>query len=276
MKNINSKKIIDFDQSELFFKKISKKKTIIHCHGVFDLVHPGHFRHFDFCKSKADILVVSLTADQFIQKGNYRPLIPENLRAKNLAALEIVDYVIIDKEKFPYSLIKNIKPTFFAKGLEYSNLKNPLTVIEKKTVEKFGGKILFSPGDTVFSSTRLINDLAPSFTFEKLKLKLDNTNIELKKLKDIILSLGNIKIHVVGDLIIDTISNCSVIGGLHKSPTLSVAINNSQNYVGGAGVVAKHFKSFSKNVTLTTIVGNDDLGKFAIKDLKKIRLKLIT
>ena len=274
MKNINSKKIIDFDQSELFFKKISKKKTIVHCHGVFDLVHPGHFRHFDFCKSKADILVVSLTADQFIQKGNYRPLIPENLRAKNLAALEIVDYVIIDKEKFPYSLIKNIKPTFFAKGLEYSNLKNPLTVIEKKTVEKFGGKILFSPGDTVFSSTRLINDLAPSFTFEKLKLYLDNTDIELKKLKDIILSLGNIKIHVVGDLIIDTISNCSVIGGLHKSPTLSVAINNSQNYVGGAGVVAKHFKSFSKNVTLTTIIGNDDLGKFAIKDLKKNKIKV--
>ena len=171
-------------------------------------------------------------SDQFIQKGNYRPLIPENLRAKNLAALEIVDYVIIDKEKFPYSLIKNIKPTFFAKGLEYSNLKNPLTVIEKKTVENLG-KILF-PGDTVFLLTRLINDLAPSFTFEKLKLYLDNTTIELKKLKDIILSLGNIKIHVVGDLIIDTISNCSVIGG-HKSPTLSVAINNSQNYVGGAG-----------------------------------------
>ena len=102
MKIFKSKKIINFDQAKNLFRIISKNKTVVHCHGVFDLVHPGHFRHFDFCKSKGDILVVSLTSDKFIQKGLYRPLIPENLRARNLAALEIVDYVIIDREKYPY------------------------------------------------------------------------------------------------------------------------------------------------------------------------------
>ena len=69
MYNKKSKKIIKFSNAKAFFKKIKKTRKIIHCHGVFDLVHPGHLRHFDFCKSKADILVVSLTADKFIKNN---------------------------------------------------------------------------------------------------------------------------------------------------------------------------------------------------------------
>ena len=89
-------KIIDFDKVGKFFNKIKSNKKIIHCHGVFDLVHPGHIRHLSYCKSKADILVVSITPDRFIKKGIYRPLVPEKIRANNLSVLELVDYVIID------------------------------------------------------------------------------------------------------------------------------------------------------------------------------------
>lgn len=96
MYKFKTKKIIKMNDVDKFFKKLKKTKKIVHCHGVFDLVHPGHLRHFSFCKSKADILVVSLTADKFIGKGLYRPFVPEQLRAENLAALEIVDFVIID------------------------------------------------------------------------------------------------------------------------------------------------------------------------------------
>ena len=71
------------------------------CHGVFDLVHPGHIRHLLYAKSKADILVASLTADLHIAKANYRPFVPQELRALNLAALEMVDYVLIDEEATP-------------------------------------------------------------------------------------------------------------------------------------------------------------------------------
>ena len=65
------------------------------------MVHPGHVRHLIYAKSKADILVVSITADKYIQKGMYRPFVPENLRAINLAAFEMVDYVIVDDNKLP-------------------------------------------------------------------------------------------------------------------------------------------------------------------------------
>ena len=73
-----------------------RARKVIMCHGTFDIVHPGHIRHLMYAKEKADILVASLTCDAHIQKGNVRPFVPQQLRAMNLAALEAVDYVIID------------------------------------------------------------------------------------------------------------------------------------------------------------------------------------
>ena len=99
-KNYSSKKIISFNNLEKHFKKLKKKKTIL-CHGVFDIVHPGHIRHFAHCKQKADILIVSLTKDIFIKKGTYRPMVPQDLRAFNLSSLELVDFVVIDQNKNP-------------------------------------------------------------------------------------------------------------------------------------------------------------------------------
>src|SRR4051794_25494211 len=75
-----------------------RPRSVIMCHGVFDLVHPGHVRHLMYAKSKADILVTSLTCDTHIAKANFRPFVTQELRAMNLAALEAVDYVIIDED----------------------------------------------------------------------------------------------------------------------------------------------------------------------------------
>src|SRR3981189_3692065 len=82
-----------------------RRQKVIMCHGVFDVVHPGHLRHLIYAKSKADILITSLTADAYISKGQHRPHVPHDLRALNLAAFEVVDYVIIDGNATP---IKNI------------------------------------------------------------------------------------------------------------------------------------------------------------------------
>src|SRR5690349_15741725 len=91
-----------------------RSNSVIMCHGAFDLVHPGHVRHLMYAKSKADILVASLTCDTHISKANYRPFVPQDLRAMNLAALELVDYVIIDKNAKAIENILFIQPDFFA------------------------------------------------------------------------------------------------------------------------------------------------------------------
>src|ERR1700676_469747 len=97
-----------------------RKSSVIMCHGTFDIVHPGHIRHLLYAKEKGDILVASLTCDAHISKANFRPYVPEQLRSLNLAALEVVDFVIIDPNPTPIENLLFIKPDFFAKGYEYT------------------------------------------------------------------------------------------------------------------------------------------------------------
>src|SRR5256885_17151689 len=89
-----------------------RKKSVIMCHGTFDLVHPGHIRHLMYAKSKADLLVASLTSDAHINKANFRPFVPQDLRAMNLAGLECVDFVIIDESPTPIEDIEYLQPDF--------------------------------------------------------------------------------------------------------------------------------------------------------------------
>src|SRR2546430_2285142 len=89
-----------------------RSSKVIMCHGVFDVVHPGHVRHLLYAKSKADILIASLTADRHIRKGVYRPHVTQELRAINLAAFEMVDYVLIDERENPLDNIRMIEPDY--------------------------------------------------------------------------------------------------------------------------------------------------------------------
>jgi|TARA_B110000261_G_C13087799_1_gene358632 rfaE bifunctional protein kinase chain/domain/rfaE bifunctional protein nucleotidyltransferase chain/domain len=255
-----------------------KNKSIILCHGVFDIVHPGHIRHLIYAKSKSDILVVSITSDKFIEKGKYRPHVPQSLRALNLAAFEMVDHVIIDNNKTPMNLIKSLKPKFFAKGFEYSSKIPKSTIEEKKLVESHGGQMLFTPGDIVYSSSKLLNEKQPNLSIEKLSLLMSNHKITFDLIKKTIDKFKNFHVHVFGDTIIDTYTRTSFIGGQTKTPTFSVLYDKHEDYLGGAGIVSKHLRAAGAKVDFTTVLGQDDFAKFVKKDLKKnkINLNLIT
>jgi len=256
-----------------------RKRKVIMCHGTFDIVHPGHIRHLLYAKEKGDTLVVSLTCDKFISKANYRPFITETLRALNLAVLDFVDYVLIDKNETPLKNLKIIKPDYFAKGFEYNKEKmNPKTLEEIKVIESYGGKIIFSPGDIVFSSSKIINTSPPDMKNEKLFHLMESEKITFDDLFETVNKFKNKKVHIIGDCIIDTFTYCSMIGGMTKTPTMSLKKEYFNNYVGGAGVVAKHLAAAGAKVTLTTINGVDKESKFFQKDLKKyknIKLNLI-
>jgi len=251
-----------------------KRKTIL-CHGNFDVVHPGHVRHLTYAKSKADILIVSITADKFIKKGKYRPFVPENLRALNLAAFQMVDYVFIDYNEKPLKTLNYLKPDLFAKGFEYNSAGlSPASKEESETVSKYGGEMIFTPGDIVFSSTKILNISKPKIDNYKLIDLMERNNITFKILKNTLKKINNIKIHVVGDTIIDTYTKTSLIGGHTKTPTPSVLFQNKTHYVGGAGIVAKHLKSAGADVCFTTLLGNDELRSLTVEEMKKDKIKI--
>jgi cytidyltransferase-like protein len=132
-----------------------RKKSVIMCHGTFDIVHVGHLRHLMYAKEKADLLIASVTADAHIMKANHRPYGPQELRAANLAALEMVDFVIIDPNPTPIEHMGLLQPDYFAKGYEYSaNGIPPRTQEEMDTLAKYGGEMVFTPGDIVYSASR--------------------------------------------------------------------------------------------------------------------------
>jgi rfaE bifunctional protein kinase chain/domain len=246
-----------------------RKKKVIMCHGTFDVVHPGHIRHLLYAKTKADILVASLTTDKHIMKANLRPYVPEELRAINLAALEMVDYVVIDGDATPLKNLALIQPDFFAKGYEYTaGQVHPKTQEEINVLDSYGGEMIFTPGDIVYSSSALLELAPPNITVEKLMLLMQAEGITFKHLRDALDALKGFSAHVVGDTIVDSYTYTSMIGGMTKTPTISVRFEKKTDFVGGAGVVAKHLCAAGADVTFSTVLGNDHYKDFVLDDLK--------
>lgn len=247
-----------------------RAQRVIMCHGVFDVVHPGHIRHLLYAKSKADILVASITADKHIAKGEHRPHVPQDLRAVNLAAFEMVDYVVIDPNDKPLDNLKIIQPDYFAKGFEYTagNL-SPKTAEEVEIVEGYGGEVIFTPGDIVYSSSALINLAPPVVKMEKLQILMERYGVTFDDFRKVLDRMAGKHVHVVGDTIIDSYTHCAMIGGQTKTPTMSVLYERKVDYVGGAGIVAKHLVAAGAKVTFSTVLGDDALKDFALDDLNK-------
>ena len=254
-----------------------RRKNVIMCHGNFDIVHPGHVRHLMFASNRADILIASLTCDAHITKGENRPYVPEELRAINLSVLDMVDYVIIDHNPDPIKNINIIKPDFFAKGSDYiSHGIHPKTIEEKQLVESYGGEIIFTPGDIVFSSTNIINEKPPALKYEKLRILLEAENIQFNFLYEVLENTSKKEVLVIGDTIVDSYTETEMIGGQTKTPTISVRYVDKKNYVGGAGIVAKHIAAAGGQVKFSTVLGDDNWRKYVETDIKKNNIILNT
>ena len=136
----------------------SAGKKIVHCHGCFDLMHPGHIKYFQAAKMMGDVLVVTISPDRFVDKGPGRPAFDENLRAESIAALECVDHVAINKWPTAEETLRFIRPDIYVKGQEFENLEDKTGKIQKEAevIKEIGGEIRFTH-EIVFSSTKLLN-----------------------------------------------------------------------------------------------------------------------
>ncbi len=263
-------KIKNLDEiAEIISFKKSQGKRIVLCHGVFDLLHIGHIKHFKEAKNMGDILVVSVTPDQFVNKGPGRPAFNTSLRLEALSALECIDFVFANKWKTAQETIKIIQPNIYCKGPDYKDHSSDLTgkITDEEAAIKFvGGKIMYTD-DITFSSSSLLNkygdlhsqqheafirDIAKNNSFESINLKLD--------------SLKNLKVLVIGETIIDQYVFCEALGKSGKEPVLVVRNLETQEYLGGALAIARHLSDFCNNVSLLSFLGEDNEYKSFIKE----------
>jgi|SRR3990172_8379711 len=136
----------------------SERKKIVHCHGCFDLMHIGHIKYFQAAKKMGDILVVTVTADVYVDKGPNRPVFDQNLRAESIAALECVDYVAINKWSTAEETLRLLRPHIYVKGQEFKKLEDKTGKIQReyKVIQEIGAELRFT-NEIVFSSTELLN-----------------------------------------------------------------------------------------------------------------------
>jgi len=268
--NTQSKIFTHTDIAEFVSSVRSNAKTIALCHGVFDLLHPGHFEHFQEASEIADFLIVSITTDKFVNKGPDRPLFTQEVRAKTLAALEMIDCVIISEQSNAEQVINLIKPDYYIKGSDYLNPKDDITgmiIKEKTAVESYGGTIYFTGGITS-SSSLLINKFYSSADSQTQNwINVFKENNGYKSVQDSLDKISNLKVLILGETIIDQYTFCTPLSKSSKDPILAFHQHETNYFPGGVLAIANSSSSWALKTKVITFAGMNDqiLKAFANK-----------
>lgn len=262
----NHRKVCSLDQLLGLRQRARKQgQTVVHCHGCFDIVHPGHIHHLQYARSLGDLLIVSVSSDSNVNKGVARPLIPDDLRAGSLAALECVDAVYLNPDPTAVELLGQLQPDIFVKGKEYERSVDPRFLAEKETVAKSGGRVIFSSGEVVYSSTALINTMSQvdPFQDEKLRRVCGRYDLNAATLANLIHRFRDKRVLVIGDYIQDRYHFCDATGIAGEAPMMALRSLESKTYDGGAGVVSLHLAGLGASPVLFTTLADDEASDSA-------------
>jgi rfaE bifunctional protein nucleotidyltransferase chain/domain len=238
-----------------------QRKTIVHCHGVFDLLHIGHIRYFEQAKAMGDVLVVTVTPDRHVNKGPGRPAFPEALRAEAVASLAAVDYVAINQWPTAVETLQKLRPDVYVKGPDYRRPEEDVTggiQQEADAARSVGARLAFTD-DVVYSSSQLINrHLAPpppttAAFFDEIRGRHGAEG--LRRYLD---RAAGLRALVVGETIIDEYQYCITMGKSGKEPILAARALDLERFAGGILAVANHVAAFCEHVTLLTFLGSRD------------------
>jgi len=257
-----SEKIFSLEELPAVLQKHRAEcRTIVHCHGVFDLLHIGHIRYLEQARSFGDILVITVTPDRYVDKGDKRPAFTEQLRAEAIASLGVVDYVAVNEWPTAEETLRCIKPNIYVKGSDFRSVDADRTgklALEEQVCQDLGVELKFTQ-DIVFSSTNLINRFFSSFSKEiQDYLELFRRRYSLDQILSVVDSMARLKVLLVGDIIIDEYCYCSPLGASSKSPVLAVRHESVDCFAGGVLAVANHLANFVDDVRLFSVIGQRD------------------
>lgn len=239
-------------------------KRVVQCHGTFDLLHLGHVRHLEAAKLLGDCLIVTVTADAFVNKGPGRPVFDSEARAEMLASLQFVDWVVINDSADAINSITRLHPDVYVKGQDYQHIESDVTgkiVLERAAVEAHGGSIHFTE-EVTFSSTELINQHFNVFE-PQVRQHLDalRDNGGLEAVLSLVDSVSDYRVLLIGDAIIDEYHYVEPMGKTPKENVLAARYQGSEVFAGGVFAAANHIASFCKEVEVITCLG--DGGDYA-------------
>lgn len=231
--------------------------------GNFNVLHPGHLRLLRFARECGDRLVVAVTSDRMAGNAAH---VPEMMRLESVQSISQVDEAFIIDQPVA-EIIARLHPEVVVKGKEHELADNP----ELAALESYGGRLLFSSGETTFSSLDLLSKEIEPANFNPIGLPIDYMHrheITTSRLRNLIGEFANCKVCVVGDLIIDEYINCEPLGMSREDPTIVVSPVDTKRFVGGAGIVAAHAAGMGAQVRFVSLTGADSTRDYAVRELQ--------
>lgn len=235
---------------------------IVFVSGCFNVLHPGHLRLLRFAKECGDHLVVAVESDRIAGRNAH---MPEQLRLEGVQSNSFVDEAFIMDEPVT-ALIARLRPSIVVKGKEHE----PRFNAESAVLEQYGGRLLFSSGETVFSSLDLIRKEFYETDIRSISLPLDylaRHDVEPARLAGLLHGFSKLKVCVVGDLIIDEYITCQPLGMSQEDPTIVVMPIDTTRFIGGAGIVAAHAAGLGASVQFISVTGADAARAYAQEGL---------
>ena len=242
--------------------------TTVFVSGSFNVLHPGHVRLLRFAKEFGDRLLVAVYSDRIAGNGAH---VPEQLRLEGIQSNSWVDEAFLMTESISEVLLR-IRPDVVVKGKEFELKYNP----EQEILEQYGGRLIFSSGETIFSSVDLIRKEFLQTTANLITIPQDflvRHDLSISSLSNMVKNFSKLKICVIGDLIIDEYIACQPLGMSQEDPTIVVTPIDSRLFVGGAGIVAAHAAGLGAEVNFISVTGNDAARKFSIDELTMANVK---
>lgn len=241
---------------------VTPKKVLVT--GNFNVLHAGHLRLFKFAKECGERLLVAVNSDRMAGQGSY---VEESLRLECVQNSNWVDEAFLADEPIA-DVIERIRPDIVVKGKEHESKFNS----ELASLNKYGGKLLFSSGETVFSSIDLIRKSYYEPVMNGIVLPyefLGRHSILTSRLASIVHKFAKLKVCVVGDLIVDEYITCEPLGMSQEDPTIVVTPIDSIRFLGGASIVAAHASGLGASVQFISVTGNDESHDFAAIELNQ-------
>ena len=232
--------------------------------GTFNVLHPGHLRLLKFARESGEKLVVGVLSDRIAGVAAH---VPQELRLDSVKMNGLVDDAFIIEDSV-IDVILKLKPALVVKGKEHRTHENS----EQKAVDSYGGKLLFSSGDVVFSSLDLIRREMGIQEPKAISLPIDfmlRRGVTNSSLLSLLSKMEKVKVVVVGDTIADEYISCDPLGMSEEDPTIVVTPISTRTFIGGAAIVAAHASSLGAKVKYFSVVGNDETAKFCRGELTK-------
>jgi rfaE bifunctional protein nucleotidyltransferase chain/domain len=233
-------------------------RKVVHCHGVFDLLHIGHIKHLQAARRLGDVLVVTITPDRFVDKGPHRPAFTAELRAEALSALDCVDYVAINQWPSAVETIHLLRPDLFVKGeTKEKGPRDHTDAIskEEEAIAAVGGRLHLTEEDT-YSASALINQytdvLSPAV---RVYLEQFRANHTAEEILGYVRDIATLKILTIGETILDEYCFCHTLNKANKDPILAAKLLYTEKYLGGIQAINNHLAGFSGEIACLTFLG---------------------